>query len=228
MNEAETCYVCSGDALLVQAPRRVKVGRRKVDIIDDFMQCRECGEEYYLPGQMEESQRRAAVVLAARSASLSPAQIRSIRDELGITQAEGERLVGAGPKTWVRWERGTVSPNSLTVLVLRMLRDLPGAREYVAQANSVVLPAAPTPERSNWVPADEDWMAEWTDVAIRAIVVASATGHLAETSMAEMQSRVAIVTPQFSYPDVTGDRSSVVRAIFTQVVEPSGAEVAHA
>ncbi len=140
MNQTETCYTCGGEALPVQAPRRVKVGRRKVTIVDDFMQCKQCGEEYYLPGQMQLSQERAAASLQSEQCSLTPDDIRSLREEMGLTQAEAERLVGAGAKTWVRWERGTVRPNAATDLVLRLLRDVPGASTYLARLNKVSLP----------------------------------------------------------------------------------------
>jgi putative zinc finger/helix-turn-helix YgiT family protein len=150
MNQTETCYACGGEALLVQAPRRVKVGRRKVSIVDDFMQCRGCGEEYYLPGQMQRSQERASGALQSERCSLTPGDIFALRESMALTQAEAERLVGVGAKTWVRWERGTVRPNAATDLILRVLRDVPGASAYLAGLNKVSLPERATQPRAEW------------------------------------------------------------------------------
>lgn len=229
MNQTETCYVCGGDALPVQAPRRVKAGRRKVEITDHFMQCRACGEEYYLPGQMEESQRRASMAIASKRAALTPSQIRDIRLSLGITQAEGERLVGAGPKTWVRWERGTVVPNALTDLLLRMLRDVPGVRDYVASLNDVLLPATTVAPDQIWAPALGQWLV-WNNVANSLI-------HISVSRDCALQSGLVSdvadpvgheYAPAFKYPDVTTDRSRVVRAMFSELDDSTVEEAINA
>lgn len=147
MTGTAVCVVCEGEARRVEAMRPVKVGRRSVRVLDAFMQCAECGEEYYLPGQMEESQRRATAALAAGSPALDPAEVRAIRQRLGVTQGELERLLGVGPKTVVRWERGTVRPNAATDRLLRIVRDVPGAADYLAAEHGVELPRAGGPER---------------------------------------------------------------------------------
>ncbi len=138
MNDStEACFECGGTARAVEATRRVKVGRRSVPIVDAFMQCDACGEEYYLPGQMERSQRRALQTLAAGTNALTPDEVRAAREGLGLTQVELERLLGVGPKTVVRWECGTVRPNAATDRLLRLVRDVPGAAAYLAAESGV-------------------------------------------------------------------------------------------
>lgn len=161
MTGSEVCAVCEGVARQVEAVRPVKVGRRSVRVLDAFVQCDDCGEEYYLPGQMEESQRRASAALAAGSGALDPTKVRAVRERLGVTQGELERLLGVGPKTVVRWERGTVRPNAATDRLLRLVRDIPGVAAYLAAAHGVALPAreATQPARESTAP-----VLAWGDV----------------------------------------------------------------
>jgi HTH-type transcriptional regulator/antitoxin MqsA len=56
---------------------------------------------------------------------LMPDEIREIRQRYGLSQADLERLIGAGPKTVVRWERGTTFQNRTADTLLRVLRDHP-------------------------------------------------------------------------------------------------------
>ena len=46
---------------------------------------------------------------------------------------------GEKPKTVVRWEKGTVFQNAATDALLRLVRDLPGAAEYLAARRGVAL-----------------------------------------------------------------------------------------
>ena len=58
--ETVPCHACEGEARLTGKERAVPVGRRRVTIQDEFYRCLCGGEDFYLPGMMDESQRRAA------------------------------------------------------------------------------------------------------------------------------------------------------------------------
>lgn len=73
---------------------------------------------------------------AAAESAISPDGIRALRLRFGLSQAALERLIGAGPKTVVRWERGSVSPNATAATLFRVLRDVPGVFEYLSGANA--------------------------------------------------------------------------------------------
>lgn len=126
----EKCYVCGGDAALVSEPRQVTIGNRSVVIEDRFYRCGECGETFYTGDMGDETLRRASAAVRTEDGLLMPEEIREIRQRYGLSQAELERLIGAGPKTVVRWERGTIFQNKTADTLLRVLRDHP---EVVAE-----------------------------------------------------------------------------------------------
>jgi HTH-type transcriptional regulator/antitoxin MqsA len=126
----EICYLCSGSAMSVEEPREVPVGNRSVAIDDRFYRCEECGETFYTGDMGDEALRRASAAVRREEGLLMPTEIREIRQRYGLSQADLERLIGAGPKTVVRWERGTIFQNRTADTLLRVLRDHP---EVVAE-----------------------------------------------------------------------------------------------
>lgn len=143
---AVTCPICDKPAELISAEREISYGRRQVLVDDEFYRCTGCGEEFYVNGQMAATDARAAAKVWKESGTLLPFEIRAIRDSFGYTQAEFERLIGAGPKTVVRWESGKITPNATTCRLLRILREFPGVAETLAgysQLGNRVKPALP-------------------------------------------------------------------------------------
>ena len=134
------CWMCDGVADLVTEEREVRIGSRTACVPEEFFRCRECGEEFYLPSQMDASQIRAADRIRAEDDLLEPAEIRAIRESLGLTQRKFEILLRVGPKTVVRWERGTVFQNRATDTLLRVIREFPEAARFLAERSGVSLP----------------------------------------------------------------------------------------
>ncbi len=85
---------------------------------------------------------------------LRSSQIRSIRMRLGLAQHRFEQLLGVGPKTVVRWEKGTVFQNGATDSLLRLIADVPGAAAYLARIHGVDLAADTEVEPSMRGPYD--------------------------------------------------------------------------
>lgn len=136
---SETCHACGGEAQPIRERVGVQIGVRTTSVMADRMKCVACGEAFYLPGQMQDVQRRAADKIRADEGLLAGDQVRSIRAGLGLSQPEFEHLLGVGPKTSIRWERGTVFQNSATDTLMRLLRDVPGVVEYLAAERGVAL-----------------------------------------------------------------------------------------
>ena len=62
-------------------------------------------------------------VKARRMGLLLPAQIRELRELLGLTQKEMSELLQIGEKSYTRWETGRERPSRSMNILLRALRD---------------------------------------------------------------------------------------------------------
>lgn len=133
------CGICGGDALLVTEPREIPIGKRVVTIDDRFYRCLECGETFYVGDMPDQTLRRASAKIRAEDGLLSPDEIRAIRAKYGLSQAALEQLIGAGEKTVVRWERGTIAQNAAADTLLRVLRDHPAVVADLARERGVRL-----------------------------------------------------------------------------------------
>lgn len=136
------CHACEGMADQVREVRPIRVGARSVRVADEFLRCQDCNEEFYLPGQMDATLRRASDAIRQEENLLLPDEIRRIREALGLSQAEFETLLGVGPKTVVRWEKGTVFQNRATDSLLRLIGEDRENAERLARWHGVRIPAA--------------------------------------------------------------------------------------
>lgn len=134
------CYLCGGDSPLTREVRSVPAGEHRwATIEDEFYRCPRCDEDVYLGGMVDESFRRAAAVIRAEDGLLGPDEIVALREKYGLSQAGLEGLIGAGEKTVVRWERGTVSQNKTADTLLRILADHPEVVKQLAAERGVRL-----------------------------------------------------------------------------------------
>ena len=58
---------------------------------------------------------------------ITPEEIRSIRERLGLTQSEAGELIGGGPRAFTKYEAGTVKPSASVINLLRVLDAHPNA-----------------------------------------------------------------------------------------------------
>lgn len=141
----EMCPICTGVLVLRREVRDVPLGKRSVSIEDEFYVCADCGEELVDREMMDRTLRRAAEKIRREEGLLTPDEIIRIRADLGISQANLERLINAGPKTVTRWERGTVVQNGTADTVLQILRDHPEVAVQLARKRGVDLPMRVVP-----------------------------------------------------------------------------------
>lgn len=136
------CPMCEATAAPVREEREIRLGRRRTRVVHEFYRCERCGEEFFLPEQMDAVLRRAADQIRKEEGLLGPEQIRGIRERYRISQADFERLLGTGPKTVTRWERGTVVQNRATDSLLRLVAEDPENAAKLARWHGVRLPDA--------------------------------------------------------------------------------------
>jgi HTH-type transcriptional regulator/antitoxin MqsA len=97
--------------------------------------CTQCGEAYLDLDATEHLQQDAVRQLRESRGLLTPPQIRSLRDSLELSQAGLEKLLGTGPKTVVRWEKGTVFQSVTADKLMRLLIAKPELATLVSSSN---------------------------------------------------------------------------------------------
>lgn len=126
------CPRCAGEMREVTEPTTIRFPGRAVTVPAGFLRCGGCGKELWRPDQVEAAHRAAAALVRRDEGLLMPEEIRSIREELGLTQEEFEQLLRAGKKTVTRWETGEVFQARTADELMRVIRDVPGAAAYLA------------------------------------------------------------------------------------------------
>jgi len=155
------CVQCGGNNLqLIRKPATFEIGRRKAVVEVERYRCSSCAEELYSPEQAAAAQIAASDEFRRQDGLLTPREIKTIRESYRLTQAKLEQVLGVGPKTVVRWERGTVFQNPATDQLLRVIREVPQAFAYLAKKNGVEAEpvsasASPTAKREFAMPPSE-------------------------------------------------------------------------
>jgi HTH-type transcriptional regulator/antitoxin MqsA len=143
------CPDCGGAVSRGHDTFPARIGRRTVSVPGDYERCRgECGEFYFAAGEMDAVMKRASAIIRAEEGLLTPGDIKAFRKSIGLSQQQLEDLLGAGPKTVGRWEKGTIIQNGATDTLLRLLRDVPEALQHLLAERRIVpdvLPLMPAP-----------------------------------------------------------------------------------
>jgi putative zinc finger/helix-turn-helix YgiT family protein len=87
--------------------------------------CAQCGEVYLDARAMEAVQRAAVDRVRAVHSLMTPDEIRDLRRTHGVSQAGLEHLLGTGPKTVVRREKGAVFQCATADRLMRVLLARP-------------------------------------------------------------------------------------------------------
>ncbi|MGF7210810.1 putative zinc finger/helix-turn-helix YgiT family protein [Skermanella aerolata] len=118
-------------------------GSRKVLIENDrHMFCESCGNVSYLGDQISQIELTVARKIREEDGLLPPQDLKAIRLKYNLTQAEMEQLISAGPKTWVRWERGKVVQSKVADTLIRQIAEQPDLVRSLLSRSGVASAAA--------------------------------------------------------------------------------------
>lgn len=121
-----TCVECGGPIEHMRGPVEWDVKGESITVPDvEHGMCEACGEVYFADGASRSVHRWAVDAYKNKHGLLSGQEVREIRTSLGLSQAKFEQLIGAGPKTVVRWENGSVFQNRTADTLMRVLRAHP-------------------------------------------------------------------------------------------------------
>jgi putative zinc finger/helix-turn-helix YgiT family protein len=93
--------------------------------------CARCREVVLTYEETGAFNRRALEIYRRKHDLLSEEEIRAIRERLKLTQGALSRLLRLGSNTVSRWEAGRNVQSASMDMMLRVLRDVPGALAYL-------------------------------------------------------------------------------------------------
>ncbi len=126
-------HQCGGTFRLVSAPTPVPIRDREIVVEQEQYRCDRCNEIRIDLWQIDAARAAAATRLNEVEGLLQPSEIKSLRESLGLSQADFEKALGLGAKTVVRWETGKVMPSRATALLLLLIRRDPSAFDFLSR-----------------------------------------------------------------------------------------------
>jgi putative zinc finger/helix-turn-helix YgiT family protein len=93
--------------------------------------CPRCGNTMTWIGDIRTQHLAAIAIYRERHGLLTAAEIRALRVRHRLTQAQLAKLLGLGTNTLSRWEAGRNAQSASMDILLRLVRDVPGALEYL-------------------------------------------------------------------------------------------------
>ena len=90
--------------------------------------CSRCGEEVVLDAQAKANELLFADAKRHHDGLLTSREIKRVRKELGITQAQAASIFGGGANAFSKYERGEVIQSQAMDLLMRLAAELPVVR----------------------------------------------------------------------------------------------------
>src|SRR5574341_1829058 len=130
----DACPTCGATMRNVRSKVSVSVNGEKVAVPDvPHLRCPKCGDGLFSLAVARDLERRSIDLYRAKYSLLLAHEIRAIREQHGLTQAEPAQLLRLGGNTLSRWEAGRNVQTAAMDVLLRLIRDLPGSLEYLRE-----------------------------------------------------------------------------------------------
>ena len=145
-----TCGACGGTVSISCDPLPVEVRGETIAVSGiDHAVCTDCGEIFLSVEAMEKLQKEAIQLMKRARGLLTADEIRALRHSLDLSQAAFEKLIGVGPKTVVRWEKGTVFQSATADRLMRLILAMPEIVGVLSKSGSCPpRPVVRSPARS--------------------------------------------------------------------------------
>jgi putative zinc finger/helix-turn-helix YgiT family protein len=128
----DACPTCGTIMRSVRGRLHVSVNGENMAVTDmPHLRCRKCGEGLFSLAVARELERRGIDLYRAKYGLLTADEIRAIREQHVLTQAELAQLLRLGGNTLSRWEAGRNVQSAAMDVLLRLIRDLPGSLQYL-------------------------------------------------------------------------------------------------
>ena len=128
----DACPYCGAMTRPSRAPIRFPINGEMLSVPHvPHLECPKCHESMLDLAQTRLLTEGAVALYRRRHQLLSGEEIREIRERFSVSQALLGRLLGLGPNTLSRWESGRHAQTAAMDRLLRLLRDFPGAFEFL-------------------------------------------------------------------------------------------------
>jgi putative zinc finger/helix-turn-helix YgiT family protein len=128
----DACPTCGKPMVVTTGELPVVVNGEQVLVAGvEHLQCASCGEVVLGYESARALQEHGVEVYRQRHDLLTAEEIRSFRQQLGLTQAQLAALLQLGLNTVSRWESGRNVQSGALDILLKLLRDVPGTLDYL-------------------------------------------------------------------------------------------------
>jgi putative zinc finger/helix-turn-helix YgiT family protein len=133
--DLQVCSICGERAVSMSGdPVAVVVRGRKYAVEGlEYEHCGACGENLFDAAQIDTLDERALSMACADLERLTATEIVSLRHDMGLTQMDLERVLGASPGSVGRWERGEILQGGTADRLMRLLWAHPELVAEVAE-----------------------------------------------------------------------------------------------
>lgn len=139
--ECHECAVCGSNRVREATfTEKLKCGRRSLVVgpLHRF-ECDECGAVFEDELQNRQNQIAFDAARDSRPEFITPGDVARLRSKYDLTQEEGVKIFGGGPKTFSKWERGVSRPATPTAKLLRLALENPDVMFRLARMAGIEL-----------------------------------------------------------------------------------------
>lgn len=128
----EACPRCGAEMAERRGTLRLPVNGEEIAVPSaTHLRCPSCDEVMLRFRDSKRLGEDATAIYRKRHGLLSADEIRAIRMELELTQADLARLLRLGANTVSRWESGRNVQSAAMDMLLRLIRDVPESLDYL-------------------------------------------------------------------------------------------------
>ena len=116
---------------------RVEYQGHHADLELHYSFCKTCGSEQANMDQLRFNKRSMVEFRKKVDGLLTGSQVRSIRKNLGLSQAEAARVFGGGPVAFSKYENDDVTQSEAMDKLLRLANEVPAGYDFLCKQGGI-------------------------------------------------------------------------------------------
>lgn len=154
---ATLCPICGEGHLSIQIDKNPVEYKGVRELLGSFYAvCDACGSEQADAAQTRANKRLMIAFKKRVDGLLTGAEVRALRERLGLTQEEAAKVFGGGPVAFSKYETDDVTQSKAMDQLLRLAAELPAAFDRLARWADIA--------KKHWQDAN-DWKVDTCDQA---------------------------------------------------------------